>query len=150
MKWEEGPSGEVHQIQTQWGKGGKGRKKEKGYQQYQGNKGGKKGGGKGYQQFPVQYQQYQQYQQKGKGSSSSTEFQGYCHWCGEWGHPQTRCKQKDEYMEASRKSRWQDKGGQANVEEQEKPSSSNNTLESLEQSEAGNWRTLCYLGGRRR
>jgi hypothetical protein len=147
MKWEESPSGEVYQVQTQWGKGGKGAKGGKGgkgYQQW--NKGGKKGGGKGYQQYS------QQYPQKGKGSSSSsTEFQGHCHWCGEWGHPQTRCKQKDEYMEEARKSgsgggKWQDRSGQTNVVEQEKPNNnSNNTLESLEKNEEGSWRTLCYL-----
>lgn len=45
-----------------------------------GEKGGKKGWPKG--------------KAKGKGKSG---FQGECHWCGQWGHSASRCRQK-EYM----------------------------------------------------
>ena len=43
---------------------------------------------------------------KGKGG-----FNGYCHWCSEWGHSQSRCKAKDEYMDNVRKEKGFGKGG---------------------------------------
>ena len=36
-------------------------------------------------------------QVKGKGKKGA--FQGECHWCGQWGHPASRCPDKDSYME---------------------------------------------------
>ena len=83
------------------------------------NKGGSKGDGQG---------------KGGKGSG----FNGYCHWCGEWGHS----RQKDDYMENQRKNgKGNSKGGYEqithNVEENK------NQLENLEKS--GGYRCLCSL-----
>ena len=36
---------------------------------------------------------------KGKGKGKKGAFQGECHWCGQWGHPASRCPDKDAYME---------------------------------------------------
>ena len=46
---------------------------------------------------------------KGAGKSNATNtkgndgkgagFQGFCNWCGKWGHPATRCRDKDSFME---------------------------------------------------
>lgn len=36
---------------------------------------------------------------KGKGKGG---FQGHYQWCGEWGHAQARCVEKDKYMDAVR------------------------------------------------
>ena len=51
-----------------------------------GSKGKGKDGGKG----------------KGKGKDVGKgvgSYQGFCHWCGMWGHTAKFCKQKDTYME---------------------------------------------------
>jgi hypothetical protein len=74
---------------------------------------------------------------KGKGG-----FQGYGHWCWEWGHSQSRCRAKDEYMENIRSKGG--KGGKGeqnradNVEDAQK-----STLENLEAK--GGFRALCSL-----
>lgn len=135
--WCEEPTcGDMCPMQAQWGKGPRadykgGKGWYKGGEQWKGNwmdKGGKKGGGKGTGG------------KDGKGKGKGGGFQGHCHWCGEWGHSQSRCLKKDEYMDAMRKNR-----GQANnVESEEKPK---NDLEALEKSQG--WRTLCYLGTNR-
>ena len=65
------------------------------------SKGGSKGDGQGI---------------GGKGSG----FNGNCHWCGEWGHSQSRCRQKDDYRLRAE-----------------------NQLENLEKS--GGYRCLCSL-----
>ena len=78
---------------------------------------------------------------QGKGGKGSG-FNGYCHWCGEWGHSPSRCCQKDDYMENQRKNgKGNSKGGYEqiahNVEENK------NQLENLEKS--GGYRCLCSL-----
>ena len=91
------------------------------------DKGGYKGWNKGgYKGYP-------------KGGSKGSGFNGYCHWCGEWGHSQSRCRQKDDYMENQRKNgKGNSKGGYEqiahNVEENK------NQLENLEKS--GSYRCL--------
>jgi hypothetical protein len=71
-----------------WGKGGQWNSKGG-----EGYKGGEwKGKGKGYEP-------------KGKGKGGGG-FQGTCFFCGEFGHSQSRCREKDKYMEGVR-----EKGG---------------------------------------
>ena len=78
---------------------------------------------------------------QGKGGKGSG-FNGYCHWCGEWDHSQSRCRQKDDYMENQRKNgKGNSNGGYEqiahNVEENK------NQLRNLEKS--GGYRCLCSL-----
>ena len=41
---------------------------------------------------------------KGKdGGKGVGSYQGYCHWCGMWGHTANFCKQEDTYMEEQRR-----------------------------------------------
>ena len=43
---------------------------------------------------------------KGKGKDGGKRlgsYQGYCHWCGMWGHTAKFCKQKDTYVEEQRR-----------------------------------------------
>ena len=98
--WEEWPSNE-HEL-NYMSKGSKGKGKNKGY-------------GKGYSYPSFSYQSYYPKgkgkgdAQKGtkgvmqgvmqeKGKSKGKGFQGQCYWCGEWGHSQSNCWAKDEYM----------------------------------------------------
>ena len=72
----------------------------------------------------------------GKGGGST----GYCHWCGDLGHSQSRC-QKDEFMENRRNGKGNSKGYEENK----------NQLENLEIWELsllvlfGTWQSLCYF-----
>ena len=134
---EHGGGGEVYQMQNYWGKGPRQDIAFKGKGYAKGDKGGgKKGFGKGFG--------------KDKGKGKGGGFQGYCHWCGEWGHSQARCRQKDEYMEGMRRSKGSEKGGHDkggyptahNVEEDVAPTCAHRDLEMLERT---GWRTLCYL-----
>ena len=137
--WEECAGGDICPFQTYYGKGkgkGKGGKGgewqgKSGWQEKGKGKGGKGGdwqGGKG------------SWNEKGKGKGKGGGFQGNCHWCAEWGHSQSRCRAKDEYMEGIRNGKGQEKGGATyNVE-----ATGTKDLETLEA--AGTWRTLCYLG----
>ena len=96
MFWES--HNEMCQLQDYWGKGPRVDYGTKGKGYVKGNKGsGKKGVGKG--------------SDKDKGKGKGWGFQGYCHWCGEWGHSQSRCKVKDEYMDGLCKSKGFEKGG---------------------------------------
>ena len=86
---------------------------------------------------------------QGKGGKGSG-FNRYCHWCGEWGLSQSRCRQKDDYMENQRKNgKGNSKGGYEqiahNVEENK------NQLDNLVKSVG--YRCLCsleHLGGQHR
>ena len=127
--WDSANPEEIYQM-NYWSKGYKGKGNTKG-----GGKKGFKGDGKG--------------DGKGKGGKGKGGgFQGHCHWCGEWGHSQSRCKQKDEYMDNLRKGGYKgngkgyEKGGYStdNVEETGNPT---DNLENLEMS--GGWRALCSL-----
>ena len=101
-----------------WGKGGSWN-----------TKGGEwKGKGKG-----------QDFKGKGKGGGG---FQGTCFFCGEFGHSQSRCKEKDKYMEGVREKGGGKGGGAAwNVEEAEEERARRD-LSTLEQTP---WRTLCSM-----
>ena len=109
--------------------GGKG---EKGKGKYSGiatdKSEGKGTGGKGYSE-----------EGSGKGCG---QFNGTCHWCGEWGHSQSRCRWEDEYMEWVRRTRAEHTH---NVEEEEDDAVESANLESLEV-KRGEWRALCSLG----
>ena len=124
-----------------WGKGfGKKGGSYKGYSKggYKGSKGDSyKDGGKGdYRGKGDSYKGAGTFKGDGKGKSGKGGFNGYCHWCGEWGHSQSRCRQKDEYMDNQR--RQHGKGGSTdNVEE------ATNTLENLEK--GGGPSSLCSL-----
>ena len=85
--------------------------------------------------------------EKGDGKGKGGGFQGNCHWCGEWGHSQSRCRKKDEYMDGIRKGKGNEGGYRSadNVEEHEcsehdKPQQGLEHLESK-----GGYRTLCSL-----
>ena len=79
---------------------------------------------------------------KGKGKGKGGGFQGNCLWCGEWGHSQSRCRHKDEYMNEIRRTKGQERNGyQTNSMENVKPPD-HHDLETLENC---SWRTLCYL-----
>ena len=131
--WSQRSPEELYQM-GYWSKGGKGSgAKGKGFHKgdnyYKGDKGGGKKGYKG--------------DGKGKGGKGKGDgFQGNCHWCGEWGHSQSRCKMKDEYMENIRKSKGYSKGGHYadNVEDD---SEDKEPLANLEAS--GGWRCLCSV-----
>ena len=115
-----------------FGKYGKG-----GYSGYKGDmKGGHKGdmkgdmkGGKGFSKGDG----------KGKGG-----FNGYCHWCSEWGHSQSRCKAKDAYMDNLRQS---GKGGGKAYDGHTDNVETGKVLENLESK--GGFRALCSLEHRR-
>ena len=89
-------------------------------------------------------------EEKGKGTGGGN-FQGQCYWCGEWGHSQSHCKQKDKYMEGIRKKGAGkgsgEKGTIWNIKESEEARSKRElgALEALEQSSS--WRTLCSVEG---
>ena len=113
------------------GNGGKGAKGKGKYSGIVNNKSGVKGtGGKGYSE-------------KGSGKGAA-QFNGTCHWCGEWGHSQSRCRWKDEYMEWVRRTRAEHTH---NVEEEEEIEVESANLESLEV-KRGEWRALCSLENR--
>ena len=62
-------------------------------------------------------------------------------WCGEFGHSQSRCREKDKYMEGVRE-KGGGKGGAAwNIEEAEEDKSRRD-LSALEET---SWRTLCSV-----
>jgi hypothetical protein len=154
-RWEEEEweSEEVYALGWQKGNG-----KGKGYDNYYG-KGGYKGNGKGYgkdQQYKGSYKGYgksdykgtkgygKDVMYKGDGKGKGGGFQGHCHWCGEWGHSASRCKDKDVYMDGVR-ARNGKGGGKAmdtdNVEDKTK--NNNQDLENLEAK--GGYRTLCSI-----
>ena len=125
----------VDYVNTKGGKKGfgKGFGKGKGWADKgkgKGLTGGEKGEGKG-----------------GKGGKGG--FQGHCHWCGEWGHSQSRCRWKDEYMDSVRRAR----GGKPtahNLEENDgehQRTESRTDLENLETRRGGctAWAPLCSL-----
>ena len=87
-RWHENQRSEEMSFVCQGGKSkGKGKVKDGGKGKGKdGSKGKGKDGGKG----------------KGKGKDVGKgvgSHQGYCHWCGMWGHTAKFCKQKDTYME---------------------------------------------------
>jgi hypothetical protein len=158
-RWEEDEweAEEVYAIGWQKGNG-----KGKGYDNYYG-KGGYKGHGKGYgkdQQYKGGYKGYgksdykgtkghgKDGMYKGDGKGKGGGFQGHCHWCGEWGHSASRCKDKDVYMDGVR-ARNGKGGGKSmdtdNVEDKNK--NNNQDLENLEAK--GGYRTLCSVEARR-
>ena len=125
--WEENCGGDVCPMNSYWGKGQRQENGFKGKGKGKGEKGwGKRDGGKGYG--------------KDKGKGKGGGFQGSCHWCGEWGHSQSRCRQKDEYMDGIRRSKGQEKGGHYQTHHVEEDANARE-LETLENS---GWRTLCY------
>ena len=69
------------------------------------------------------------------------DVNGTCHWCGEWGHSQSRCRWKDEYTEWVRRNRAEHTH---NVEEEEDDAVESANLERLEV-KRGELRTLCSL-----
>ena len=78
---------------------------------------------------------------QGKGGKGSG-FNGYCHWCGEWGHSQSRCRQKDDYMKNQRKNgKSNSKGGYEQITHNVEKNK--NHLENLEKS--GGYRCLSSL-----
>ena len=91
------------------------------------------------------------YGEKGKGKGYKDGFAGQCYWCGEWGHSQSRCPHKDEYMNEMRRQRGEKggaKGGANNVEQEEDASCHDHghALESLEHKRGVvMWRSLCSL-----
>jgi len=123
------------------------------------SKGGPKGGHKGDLKgsFKGNYKgQFKGYSkgdskgmQKGDGKGQIGKaggFMGYCHWCGEWGHSQSRCPAKDEYVDGVRQSKGKGKGSYRSadsIEESGDHGSGKDTLESLEKT--GGFRTLCSL-----
>ena len=131
MYWDQESYSEVAQL----GYKGKGPRydygfKGKGYTK--GDKGGgKKGLGKGFG--------------KDKGKGKGGGFQGYCHWCGEWGHSQSRCKWKDEYMEGLRKAQGSEKGSGQRADSVEEEGTSKQSQNGLETLEGIQWRSLCSL-----
>lgn len=106
-----------------WGKGGQWNSKGG-----EGYKGGEwKGKGKGYEP-------------KGKGKGGGG-FQGTCFFCGEFGHSQSRCREKDKYMEGVRE-KGGGKGGAAWSLEEVEEEKTRRDLSALEES---SWRTLCSV-----
>lgn len=138
--WEQGDDNEVYQMQY-WGKGkgpsygGKGKGGGKSY----GGKGYGKDGGKGYGKDGGKGEYSKGYGGKGygkdKGKGKGGGFQGNCHWCGEWGHSQSRCRKKDEYMDDVRKK-------QQVPADSVEVSANPGGLATLEGTD---WRTLCCL-----
>jgi hypothetical protein len=57
---------------------------------------------KGYGKGEYGKGEYGKGDSKGKGKGKGKGFQGNCHWCGEWGHSQSRCADKDRYMQGVR------------------------------------------------
>ena len=118
-------------------------------------KGGQKGGYKGEFKgsFKGNFKGQSKGLQKGDGKGQYGKgggFMGYCHWCGERGHSQSRCTAKDEYMEAVRQAKGKGKGPSRsanNVEEICDHSTAKHGLENLEKT--GGFRTLCSLEHRR-
>ena len=101
--WDQENNSEVYQVQGYSGKGPRMEYGAKGKGNLKGDKGGgKKGSGKGYG--------------KNKGKGKGGGFQGYCHWCGDWGHSQGRCWQKDEYMDGVRKVKGVEKGSRRSAD----------------------------------
>ena len=47
---------------------------------------------------------------KGNFGEGAKGFQGMCYWCGEYGHSQSKCRHKDEYMNALRQGKGAEKG----------------------------------------
>lgn len=81
---------------------------------------------------------------KGDGKGKGGGFQGECHWCGVWGHSQSRCRAKDEYMNQVRANGGGSgvKGGYTqNVETKPEEKTDIGTLENA----GGGWRMLCSL-----
>jgi hypothetical protein len=114
---------------------GKGYGNDSGYKGY-GKDGGYKGKGFGKDSG---------YKGDGKGTGG---FQGHCHWCGEWGHSQSRCQMKDKYMNELRANgKGYGKGGKGNNMGTDNVEDPAKQLESLEAT--GGYRTLCNLEHRR-
>ena len=157
--WEEDEweSEEVYAIGWQKGYG-----KGKGDNNHYG-KGGYKGNGKGYgkdQQYKGGYKGYGKSDYKGTkghgkdgtykgdGKGKGGGFQGHCHWCGEWGHSASRCKDKDVYMDGVRARNG--KGGGKSMDTDNVEDKNKNTSQDLESLEAkGGYRTLCSIEARR-
>jgi hypothetical protein len=127
----------------------------KGYGKKGGFKGFGKSGGKGGGGYKGDVKgSYKGDSKGGKGSFSKGDgkgkggFNGYCHWCSEWGHSQSRCKAKDEFMDNNRKEKGYGKGGPYY-----KSNSADNVethKDALENLEAkGGFRALCSLEHRR-
>ena len=123
------------------------------------HKGGKKGGqfpkgkGKGSQKGYKGKSHFEKgkgkgYGEKGKGKGANGVFQGTCHWCGEWGHSQSRCRLKDEYMEGVRRARGQEQT--YSVEPQDAQGKSElEALEARRNKDVVEWRSLCMLESNR-
>ena len=149
--WE---SEEVYAMGWQKGYG-----KGKGYDNSYG-KGGYKGGGKdsGYKGFGKGYSKgYGKSDYKGKGfgkdgvnkgdgKGKGGGFQGYCHWCGEWGHSARFCKEKDIYMDGVRARGGKGGGGKPMDTDNVEGNQQDNNLENLEAK--GGYRTLCSIESR--
>ena len=107
--WDVSSGGDVRLLEKRSlaGKGFERKRRRKGKKKGCGKKGGSKGNGK---------------DNKVKGKGKGGGFQGSCHWCGEWGHSQSRCRHKDEYMNEIRRTKGQERNGyQANSMEDVKP-----------------------------
>ena len=153
---EEWESEELYSVGWQTKGKGKGYDRYgKGYDQY--GKGNYKGSGKGYgkdQDYKGGYKGFGKNDYKGSkgygkdgghkgdGKGKGGGFQGHCHWCGEWGHSASRCKDKDVYMDGVRARNG--KGGCKNMEtDNVEGKNINQELESLEAK--GGYRTLCNV-----
>ena len=82
---------------------------------------------------------------KGKAKGKGT-FAGQCYFCGEWGHPQSRCKYKDEYVETMRTKGGSKGTGSAWSVEVGEDDTSNKQLGAFEGNGASaSWRMLGNL-----
>ena len=109
-----------------WGRGN--HWNSKGGEGQKGGDWGTKGKGKG-----------QDFKGKGKGGGG---FQGTCFFCGEFGHSQSRCREKDKYMEGVREKGGGKGGGVAWSMEEAEEEKTRRDLSALEKS---SWRTLCSV-----
>lgn len=132
--WCEDPN----EINAFWQKGFKGKAKGKGGGNYWGKGDGK---GKGqYGNFGGVGNFNKSGKAKGEGGKGEVlgkGFQGTCHWCGVWGHSQSRCAAKDKYMDEMRAK--QANMPVASLDEEE--NSEVQPIKSLE-SAGGGWRFL--------
>ncbi len=135
--WGGGASTELHEEYADYiGKGNYGKGGGKG-----GWAKGSRGKGEGYQKASVKGEG----KSKGKGWTGKgvqgSGFQGNCHWCGVYGHSQSRCRHKDEYMNWLRNQ--QGRGVNAvNESREEVINQSGTTLGCLEQQRE---HYLCHL-----